>query len=104
MQADAPWLSIAIGLGIGVLYVAASYISNLRALRSKRALMLIVVATMLLRICIALVALVGVMMLLPVTPTAVMGSFFVMFIGGLTVEIILLHRRGATTREAGTEP
>jgi hypothetical protein len=104
MQADAPWLSIAIGVGIGVVYVAASYISNVRALRRKRDLMLIVVATMLLRISIALIVLVGIIMLLPVTPTAVMGSFFVMFIVGLVVEIFVLHRRDAEPVEAGTEP
>lgn len=103
MQADGLWLSIAIGLGVGVVYVAASYISNTRALRSERRPMLIVVATMLLRIFIVLIVLVGIILLLPVTPTALMGSFFVMFIAGLGIEIWILHRRGSATTGSGTQ-
>ncbi len=100
MYADEFWFSIALGVGLGVAYVAASYFSNKRALRSKQNPMLVVVATMMVRIFVALVVLVGVIVLLPVTPTALMGSFFVIFVAGMTAEIWLLHRRGS----ARTDP
>lgn len=94
MQAGELWLSIGLGAGLGVLYVAASFVSNKRALRSEQRFMVIVVASMLIRILVALVCLIGMVLLLPVAPTALLGSFFVMFIVGLAIEVWLLHDRG----------
>ncbi|MEX0601356.1 MAG: hypothetical protein WD423_08355 [Rhodothermales bacterium] len=73
----------------------ASYFSNRRALRSGRNALLIVVSAMMLRIVVALAALVAVMLLLPVAPTAFLGSFFVMFIVGLVLEVWVFHSREA---------
>lgn len=102
MQAEGLWLGIGIGVGLGAAYVAASYVSNKRALRSKRHPMLIVVTTMLLRIFVALVVLIGIMMLLPVAPTALLGSFFVMFLVGLAAEVWILHRKGSGRTGTGS--
>lgn len=100
MQADGFWLGIAIGVGLGVAYVAASYVSNRRALRSERNAMLIVVVTMMLRIFVVLVVLAGMIVLLPVTPRALVGSFFVIFFVGLAAEVWLLHRQNSARTDA----
>lgn len=94
MQADEIWLSIGLGAGLGVAYLAASFVSNKRALRSGQRFMVIVVTSMLIRMLIALICLIGIVLLLPVAPTALLGSFFVMFIVGLCAEVWLLHQRG----------
>lgn len=100
MPGNGLWLGIACGLGLGVLYIVASYLSNKRALRSGRNALLIVVSAMMLRIVLALGALVAVMLLLPVAPTAFLGSFFVMFIVGLVLEVWVFHAR----ETAGSPP
>lgn len=91
------WLSIGIGAGLGIAYVTASLISNKRALRSKDRFMIVFATAMIIRIIIALALLVGIMLLLPVVPTAFLGSFFLMFVIGLVFEVYLLHKWGATT-------
>lgn len=97
MESDVLWLSIGIGVLLGATYVAAGFLSNRRALRSERNTMLIVIGTMVIRIFAALVVLVVILLLLPVRPTALVGSFFVMFVVGLAVEVWILLRIG--TRE-----
>ncbi len=92
MQPENLWLSFALGAALGTLYIVASYVSNRRALRSANRFMSIVVTTMLIRILLALIVLVGAMLLLPVSPTAFLGSFFVMFIIGLILEVVFLHQ------------
>ncbi len=99
MLADGLWLSIGLGAALGVAYVAVSFLSNKRAMRSGRHALLIVVAAMTARILVALTVLVAVLLLLPVAPTAFLGSFFVMFILGLAVEIWFLHSREAPEHE-----
>lgn len=92
MQADPLWLSMGLGAGLGMVYIAASYLSNRHALKSRQRFMLVVVTTMLIRLLLALVILIGILLLLPVSPTAFLGSFFVVFVVGLILEIWFLHR------------
>lgn len=84
-------LSIGLGIGLGLLYVFASYASNKRALRSGR-FTLIVVSAMMLRMFVALLFLAGILLMLPVSDVAFLGSFFVIFGIGLVAEISTLHR------------
>lgn len=86
-------LSIGLGAGLGIVYILASYSSNKRALRSGRRFMIVLVSTMVLRLAITLVFLAGIIVLLPVTDSAFLGSFFVIFAIGLAVEIRTLHQR-----------
>ena len=93
MESEQLWLSIGLGAAIGLAYFAASYYSNKRAMRSGRNFMLLVVSTMMLRIFIALILLIGILLTLPVSDVAFLGSFFVIFAIGLIAEVWTLHRR-----------
>lgn len=92
MEADEWWLSIGLGAGLGILYIAASFVSNRRAQKSEQRFMLIVVGTMFMRVLLALILLIGILLLLPVSPTAFLGSFFVIFVIGLILEVWVLHQ------------
>ena len=61
--------------------------------------MLVVMASMIARIFVALILLIGVLLLLPVSASAVLGSFFVMFTMGLVAEVLILHRRAAAATD-----
>lgn len=61
--------------------------------------MVVVVASMIARIFVALIFLIGILLLLPVSATAFLGSFFVMFIIGLIAEVLILHRRAAAVKD-----
>ena len=100
MASEQLWLSIGLGIGIGLCYVAASYYSNQRALHSSN-FMLLVVSTMMLRMLVALILLIGILITLPVSDVAFLGSFFVIFVFGLAMEIRTLHlqQRGASSSD-----
>ena len=100
MDSEQLWLSIGLGIIIGLGYVAASYYSNQRALKSSN-FMLLVVSTMMLRMFIALILLIGIMMTLPVSDVAFLGSFFVVFVFGLAAEIRMLHQRQKDSSSSG---
>lgn len=93
MESEHILLSIGLGVGLGILYIVASFISNKRALRSGSRFMLLLVSTMVLRLVVALVLLVGILLMLPVSESAFLGSFFVVFVLGLVLEIWTLHQR-----------
>lgn len=92
MQPEDFWLSLVLGTSLGILYLAASFVSNRQALKSADRFMIIVVTTMLIRISLALVFLIGIMLTLPVASMAFLGSFFVVFVMGLVLEVWFLHR------------
>lgn len=98
MEDDGLWLGAGLGIALGVTYVAASLMSNQRALRSQDRVMHIVIGSMVLRLTVASAALVAILLLLPVAPSAFLGSFFVMFLVGLVVEVWLFHTREAPPR------
>lgn len=85
-------LSVGLGIGLGLAYVLASYASNKHALRSGR-FTIVVVGAMMLRMFIALAFLAGVLLMLPVSDFAFLGSFFAIFGIGLVIEVSALHRR-----------
>ena len=100
MDSEQLWLSIGLGIAIGLCYVAASYYSNQRALNSRN-FMLLVVSTMMLRMFVALILLIGILMTLPVSDIAFLGSFFVIFVLGLAMEIRMLHGRQKDASTSG---
>lgn len=100
MESEHLLLSIGLGIGLGMAYVLASLVSNKRALRSGGRFMLLFVSTMMLRLVVALAIIVGVSLLLPVSDVAFLGSFFVIFAIGLTLEIWTLHQ-GQRASDAG---
>lgn len=96
----AAWWSAGLGVGIGLLYSAASFIATWFALRQdQRLFMVIVVGGMMARMATALVVVVLVLLLLPVEPAIFIGSFLGVFIVGMIVEVWRLHRRLLTSDE-----
>lgn len=93
MESGQIWLSIGLGAGLGIFYLLASLISSKRALRSRQGFILIVVGMMMIRLLVALVFLVGILVWLPVSDVAFLGSFFVIFVIGLVTEVWMLHKR-----------
>lgn len=88
------WLSVALGVGIGLLYGIASLATLWLAARFDRAqlFMLVFFGGMMVRLAVAL-ALVGlVLTFLAVQALAFVGSFLVVFLIGLVIEISRLHR------------
>ena len=92
MGSEQIMLSVGLGVGLGLAYIFASYVSNQLALRSTQ-FMLIVVGAMMLRMFIALVLLAVVLLMLPVANAVFLGGFFVVFGIGLVIEVVTLHRR-----------
>jgi len=87
-------LSVALGVGIGLSYVLASLVSLRLAARFDRApaFMLVFFGGMLVRLVLALVLVGLVLALLAVQAGVFVGSFLVVFLIGLIVEISRLHR------------
>ncbi len=88
------WLSIGLGVGIGALYSLSSVVASRYALRQpQRRFMLVVVGGMMARIAVTLVLVGLTLVLLPVEQVAFIGSFFGVFVIGLVVEVVSVHRR-----------
>ncbi len=84
------------GAGLGVLYVLISLLANRLAFRKgQRTFMMIVLGGMMARMFIALITVVLILLLLPVEQTALIGSFFGVFIIGMIVEVLHLRRLSA---------
>ena len=82
------WLSVALGLGLGALYVGTSFLANRYAVRQEqRRFMVIVLGGMLVRILVALVLVALALLLLPVKPGPFIGCFFIVFVIGLVGEV-----------------
>jgi len=92
--ASAWWWSAGLGIGIGLLYGAASFVANRYALRqNQQVFMLVVIGGMTVRMVVALVAVTLIMWLLPVEQAAFLVSFLGVFIIGIIVEVRHLHHR-----------
>ena len=98
--AAAWWWSAGLGVGIGLLYSAASFVATWFALRQdQRLFMVVVVGGMMARMATALVVVVLILLLLPVEPAVFIGSFLGVFIVGMIVEVWRLHRRLLTSNK-----
>lgn len=81
------------GTGIGLLYGLASSLTHRRAARLEdRQFMLVVLGGMLARMLLALGSVTVVLVLVPVQTLAFLGSFLVLLVGALLVEIARLYR------------
>lgn len=88
------WLSLGLGGGIGVFYIASSLlITRLAARFETRRFMLIVVSGVMARLAVALIAVVLVLQLLPVKELPFIGAFLATFTLGLAAEVGWVHRR-----------
>ena len=85
------WWSILLGGILGLCYVFASAFSTRLARRTTR-FVPIVFGGMLLRMAIALAALVTAALLLPVSLPALLGAFLCVFLVGLGVEVVWIWR------------
>ncbi len=78
---------------MGLLYTVVSLIAHRFALRQgPRTFMMIVLGGMAARMGLALIAIVLILYLLPVEQAAFVGSFFGVFIVGMIVEVLYVHR------------
>ena len=91
------WLSIGLGIGIGVLYIASSLVINRFAARFKtRRFMLIATSGIMVRLAVALIFVILVLLRLPVEALPFIGAFLATFTLGLGFEIWSMHRRPLT--------
>ena len=82
------WLSVGLGLAIGVLYIFASLAANRYAVRQEQSrFVVIVLGGMLVRILGAMVFVALVLLLLPVAQAPFIGTFFGVFVIGLVWEV-----------------
>lgn len=95
------WLSVGLGAGLGLLYIGSSVLVNrFAATRTGNLAMLIFVSGMMIRLAIALSFITIVLLLLPVTMLAFIGSFFAVFCIGLVLEVSSLHRKLTASEDA----
>lgn len=90
------WLSIGLGGVLGVLYYAASLWTHRRAMRSRRRrFMLVFLGGMAVRMTVVLASIVLIVVLLPVREHAFLGTFIVVFVCGVVLEVARLYRHGS---------
>ncbi|MFQ5570782.1 MAG: hypothetical protein ACE5G0_13945 [Rhodothermales bacterium] len=88
------WLSLGLGIGLGLLYSAASLVVNRYALRQdSHRFLLIVLGGMIARMALALALVALIVLLLPVEQVAFLASFLGVFVIGIIVEVMILHRK-----------
>jgi len=82
------------GVGLAALYSVAAYFLGRIAMRSSRqTFMMIVMGGMVARLFIALIILTLILVFAPIHKVAFLLGFFVVFMVGLTLEIVTLHRQ-----------
>jgi len=93
------WISALAGGGLALLYSAAALFLGRIAMRSSRqTFMMIVMGGMVARLFVAVIILTLVLLFAPVHSMAFLGGFFVVFVIGLTIEILTLHRQQQAIR------
>ena len=94
------WGSAGLGIGIGLLYSAASLLINRYAMRQEQRLfLLLVLGGMVVRMLVVLLVVVLVLLLLPVEQIPFIASFLAVFLIGMIVEVLHLHRKGLAARD-----
>ena len=96
-------ISAIAGVGLAVAYSAAATLLGRIAMKSsRRTFMMIVMGGMVARMFVALIILALVLVFAPIHKTAFLLGFFVVFVIGLTYEILTLHRQQQAASEEGT--
>ncbi len=93
METEGLGLGIGLGCLLGASYALTSFLSNRIALQSARNPLAIIAGAMAIRIVVVLGLLVMALQWLPVSPIALLASFFVTFLTGLVIEIGLFHKK-----------
>lgn len=93
METEGLGLGIGLGCLLGASYVLISFLSNRIALQSARNSLAIIAGAMVVRIVVLLGLLVMALQWLPVSPTALLASFFASFLIGLVIEIRFFHKQ-----------
>ena len=81
------------GLLLGVSYAVAGFVMNRRAQSSPDKFMLWVVGGMAIRMFVALALIAIVLVIAPVDRSVFLGSFLVLFVLGVILEILVAYRR-----------
>jgi hypothetical protein len=88
------WFSALIGIGLGVFYgLSAIFVTSWAMNKSHRSFMLLVLGGMMARLFVTILAITLILLLVPVDTMVFIISFFVLFVVGLVLEVVLLHRR-----------
>jgi len=80
------------GLLLGGMYAGAGYLMSKRALESRQRFLLWVVGGTVVRMALALGAVITVILALPVQRAVFLSTFLLIFFSALAVEIAVLHR------------
>lgn len=93
-------ISALAGVGLAVVYsAAATFLGRVAMRSSKRTFMMIVMGGMVARMFVALIILTLVLIFAPIHKTAFLLGFFVVFLIGMTIEILTLHRQQQAASE-----
>lgn len=92
-MSESIWFSSLFGAGIAVVYSVSAIVLGRVAMKSPgRTFMMIVMGGMVARIFVALIILTLTLLFAPVNQLAFLMGFFVVFVIGLTLEIVMLHQ------------
>ena len=91
---SAAWLGVVLGGGLGLLYGLASCLAWRWAQHQQvvRRFLLVYFGTMGARLLIGLTLVTLIVVLFPVDEFAFVGTFFAVFVAGLILEVVQLHR------------
>ena len=103
-MADEFEFSLYLGAFIGAVYVLIAYLSFRFAIgRSQRTFLIVAIGGISVRLFIAVGAIALVLALVAVNQPAFVGGFFAVFVLGLILEVVLLHRRQVAVSEKANE-
>ena len=101
-MSDGIVISAFAGSALAALYsVAALGLGKIAMRSSRRNFMMIVMGGMMARLFVAIIILTLALLFAPVHKVAFLLGFFVIFVIGLTLEILTLHRQQLSKEEAG---
>lgn len=94
------WFGAAIGAGLGLAYGGASLWINRWAMRfsNPRIFVYLSIGGIVVRMAVALSLVALIMLLTPIHLIAFIGTFFIVFVLGLALEIAILHRSARADR------
>jgi len=102
-MSDGILISAFAGAALAALYsVSALGLGRIAMRSSRRNFMMIVMGGMMARLFVAIIILTLVLLFAPVNKMAFLLGFFVIFVIGLTAEVLTLHRQQLSKEEAGS--
>ncbi len=93
-MADGFWFSALLGAGIGGIYGISAYLISRSALqKSNRTFLLLVLGGMSARLFLTLAVITIILIAVPVDKPVFVIAFLALFVVGLVIETLILHRR-----------